>query len=90
MRSGAILDVIYSRRHAIRLAGLALLVVGLGVAIGIDAVAGLVLVAIAALVLVPVQPLLLARMRSAQARRRAPRNGHVPGADAHDVEPPSG
>jgi len=47
------------------------------------------LVGVAALVLLSVQPLLLARLRSRQLRRRAPRNGHVPGADAHDVDLPS-
>jgi len=83
------LDLIYRRRHFLRLAGLALLVAGACVAIGVDAVAGLVLVGVAALVLLPVQPLVLARIRSRQMRRRAPRNGHVPGADAHDVDLPS-
>jgi len=83
------LDLIYRRRHFLRLAGLALLVAGLGVAIGIDAAAGLVLIGVAALVLLSVQPLLLARIRSRELRRRAPRNGHVPGADAHDVDLPS-
>jgi len=83
------LDLIYRRRHFLRLAGLALLVAGLGVAIGIDAAAGLVLIGVAALVLLSVQPLLLARIRSRELRRRAPRNGHVPGADAHDLDLPS-
>jgi len=83
------LDLIYRHRHFLRLAGLALLVAGLGVAIGIDAAAGLVLIGVAALVLLSVQPLLLARIRSRELRRRAPRNGHVPGADARDVDLPS-
>jgi hypothetical protein len=83
------LDLIYRWRHSLALAGLALLIGGLGVAIGIDAVAGLVLVGVAALVLLSVQPQLMAHLRSRQLRRRAPRNGHVPGADAHDVDLPS-
>jgi hypothetical protein len=83
------LDLIYRRRHLLRVAGPALLVAGALVAIGIDRIAGLVLVGVAALVLLSVQPLLLARIRSRQMRRRAPRNGHVPGADAHDVDLPS-
>jgi hypothetical protein len=82
-----VLDVIYRRRRALRLGGLALLVAGLGVAIGVDAAAGLALVGVAALVLGSVQPLVLARWRSRQARRRAPRNGHGPGADASDIDP---
>jgi hypothetical protein len=82
-------DLLYRKRNAIALVGLALLVVGLGVAIGIDAAAGLAVVGVAALVLASVQPQLLAHLRSRQARRRAPRNGHVPGADAHDVDLPS-
>ena len=83
------LDLIYRGRTAIRLAGLALLATGLGVATGIDGAAGLALVGAAALVLVPVQPVVLARLRSRQGRRRAPRNGHLPGANADEVEPPS-
>jgi uncharacterized membrane protein YhiD involved in acid resistance len=82
-------DWIYGRRHVLGLVGLALLFAGLGVAIGIDAAAGFALVGVAALVLALVQPLLLAQMRSREARRRAPRNGHVPDADAHDVDLPS-
>jgi predicted Kef-type K+ transport protein len=81
-----VLDLIYASRHALRLGGLALLIAGLGVAIGIDAAAGLSLVALGAVLLALVQPLVLARMRSRQARRRAPRNGHGPGADAQDVD----
>jgi membrane protein implicated in regulation of membrane protease activity len=81
-----VFDLIYRTRHALRLGGLALLVVGLAVTIGIDTAAGLGLVALAAVVLALVQPLVLARMRSRQARRRAPRNGHGPGADAQDVD----
>jgi hypothetical protein len=65
-----------------------LLAVGLGVAIAIDAAAGLAIVGVAALVLASVQPQLLAHLRSRQARRQAPRNGHVPGTDAHDVDLP--
>ena len=83
------LDLTYRHRHFLRLAGLVLLVAGPCVAIGIDGVAGLVLVGVAAIVLLSVQPLLLARIHSRQMRRRAPRNGHVPGADAQDVDLPS-
>ena len=79
-----VIELLHRRRHRLRLLGLALLLAGLGVAIGIDAAAGLALVGLAALVLVPVQPLLLARMRSHAARRRASRNGHGPAADARD------
>ena len=79
----------YRHAHIVRLVGVALLFAGLGVAIGIDAVAGLSVVGLAALVLASVQPQLLAHIRSRQARRRAPRNGHVPGADADDVDLPS-
>ena len=82
-------DLLSRRRNAIALTGIALLLVGLGVAIGIDAAAGLSLVGVAALLLASVQPQLLAHLRSRQARRRAPRNGHVPVADAHDVNLPS-
>ena len=79
-----VIELLHGWRHRLRLAGLALLLAGLGVAMGIDAAAGLALVGLAALVLVPVQPLLLARMRSRAARRRASRNGHGPAADARD------
>jgi hypothetical protein len=79
----------YSRRNTLRLIGLALLFTGLGVAVGVDVVAGLAVVGLAALVLASVQPQLLAHIRSRRARRRAPRNGHVPGADADDVDLPS-
>src|SRR5436190_22297418 len=82
-------DLLYRRRNAIALAGIAVLLVGLGVAIGIDAGAGLAVVGLAALLLASVQPQLLAHLRSRQARRGAPRNGHVPGADAHDIDLPS-
>jgi hypothetical protein len=82
-------DLLYRRRNAIALLGLALVLVGLGIAVGIDVVAGLAVVGVAALLLASVQPQLLAHLRSRQARRRAPRNGHVPGADAHDVDLPS-
>jgi hypothetical protein len=43
---------------------------------------------VAALVLLPVQPQLLAHLRSRQARRRAPQNGHGAGADADDFDLP--
>ena len=79
-------DRIYAKRHALRLSGLTALIAGLAVAIGIDSRAGLGLVALAAVLLALVQPFVLARMRSRQARRRAPRNGHGPGADAQDVD----
>jgi hypothetical protein len=79
-----VIELLHRQRHRLRLAGLALLFAGLGVAIGIDATAGFALVGLAALVLIPVQPLLLARMRSRAARRRASRNGHGPAADARD------
>jgi hypothetical protein len=81
-----VVDAIYRTRHALRLAGLVLLLAGLGVAVGVDASAGLVMVGFGALVLVPVQPQLLGRMRAREARRRAPRNGHGPGADAQDID----
>ena len=84
--SGLVFDLIYASRHALRLGGLAVLAAGLGVAIAIDSDAGLGLVVLGAVILALVQPLLLARMRSRQARRRAPRNGHGPGADTHDVD----
>ncbi|HKN94717.1 MAG TPA: hypothetical protein VJU60_10325 [Thermoleophilaceae bacterium] len=80
---------VYRNRHRIQLAGLVLVVAGLAVAIGIEAAAGLAIVGAAALLLVAVQPQLLAHLRSRQGRRRAPRNGHMPGADADDVSPPS-
>lgn len=83
------IDAIYRRRHRIQLAGLLVLLAGLGVAIGVEAAAGLALVGAAALLLAVVQPQLLAHLRSQQGRRRAPRNGHLPGADADDVRPPS-
>jgi len=83
------IDLLYRNRHRIQLAGLLLVLSGLGVAIGVDAAAGLGIVAAAALVLVSVQPQLLAHLRSRQGRRRAPRNGHMPGADADDANPPS-
>ena len=79
-----VIELLHRWRHHLRLTGLALLLAGLGVAIGIDATAGLAVVGLAAIVLVPVQPLLLARMRSRAARRRASRNGHGPAADARD------
>src|SRR5204863_423894 len=65
-------DLLYRRRNAIALAGIAVLLVGLGVAIGIDAGAGLAVVGLAALLLASVQPQLLAHLRSRQARRGAP------------------
>ncbi|HEY1596162.1 MAG TPA: hypothetical protein VGF74_12250 [Thermoleophilaceae bacterium] len=79
-------EFVYKRRNSLRLAGLALLVAGLGIAIGISAVAGLVLIALAALILAAVQPLLMAHVRSRQARRRARNNGHGPGTGADDVD----
>lgn len=83
------IDAIFRHRHTIQLAGLLLVLAGLGVAIGFEEVAGLVMVGAAALLLAVVQPQLLAQLRSRQGRRRAPRNGHVPGADADDVKPQS-
>jgi hypothetical protein len=82
-------EFVYKSRHTLRLFGLALLVAGLGIAIGISEVAGLVVIGVAALVLVSVQPLLLAHLRSRQARMRAPNNGHGAGTDADDVDLPS-
>jgi hypothetical protein len=84
-----VLDLIYRRRHGLRLSGLALLAAGLAIAVGIDAAAGVGVACVAALVLAAVQPLILAHMRARAARRRAPRNGHGPGADAQDVDLPS-
>jgi hypothetical protein len=81
-------DWIYRHRHTLGLSGLALLAAGLAIAIGIDAAAGLAMVGAAALVLAAVQPLLLARIRSREARRRAPRNGH--GAQDVDLPPRQG
>ncbi len=83
------IDWVYRNRHRIQLAGLLLVVCGLGVAIGIEVAAGLAIVGAAALLLAAVQPQLLARLRSRQGRRRAPRNGHLPGTDTDDVKPPS-
>jgi hypothetical protein len=80
-----VVEFVYRRRHAVRLAGLALLAAGLGIAIGISAAAGLALAGVAALVLAAVQPQLLAPLRSRQARRRAPKNGHGPDADDVDL-----
>jgi predicted Kef-type K+ transport protein len=82
-------DWVYRNRHRIQLAGLVMVVAGLGVAIGLEVAAGLAIVGAAALLFVTVQPQLLAHLRSRQGRRRAPRNGHLPGADADDVRPPS-
>lgn len=79
-------EFVYSRRHALRIGGLALLVAGIGVAIAISEVAGWALIGAAALVLAAVQPLLLAHIRYRQAQERAPQNGQ--GADAEDLEPP--
>jgi hypothetical protein len=86
---GTVDDLIYRRRHGLRLTGLALLAAGLAIAIGVDSAAGLAVVGLGALVLLVVQPLILARARARAARRRAPRNGHGPGADAQDVDLPS-
>jgi hypothetical protein len=81
-----VVEFVYKRRQGLRLLGLALLAAGIGVAIGISALAGWILVGAAALVLASVQPLLLAHIRYRQAHRRAPQNGH--GADPEDLEPP--
>jgi uncharacterized protein (DUF58 family) len=70
----------------LRLAGLLLLAAGLGIAIGISAVAGLVLIALAALILAAVQPLLMAHLRSRQVKRRAQNNGHGPATGGDDVD----
>jgi hypothetical protein len=82
-------EFVYKRRHTLRLVGLALFVAGLGTAIGISEVAGFVLIGVAAVVLGSVQPLLLAHVRSRQARLRAPNNGHGSGTDPDDVDLPS-
>jgi hypothetical protein len=81
-------EFVYKRRHVLRLGGLALLVAALCIGIAFDEVGGLVLMGVAALVLLPVQPQLLAHLRSRQARRRAPQNGHGAGADADDFDLP--
>lgn len=80
------LDLVFRRRHAVRLAGLALLVAGIALAAGIAVPAGIVLIALAAIVLALVQPQILARVRSRRAQRLAPRNGHGPGADASELD----
>jgi predicted Kef-type K+ transport protein len=80
------MDRVYRHRHVLQLIGLGLLVAGLGVAIGVDAAAGIALIGAAALLLALVQPLLLARLRSSQARRRAPTNGHVADAEPDDID----
>jgi len=79
-------EFVYKRRHVLRLGGIALLVAGLCTGIAFDEVGGLVLIGLAALVLLAVQPQLLAHLRSRQAGRRAPQNGH--GADADDFDAP--
>jgi predicted Kef-type K+ transport protein len=79
-----VVEFVYRRRHTLRIAGLGLLIAGLGVAIGLDAAAGLVLVGAAALLLACSQPLLLAHLRYRQARRQAPHNGHGPRVDDLD------
>jgi hypothetical protein len=79
-----VVEFVYRRRHVLRIAGLALLMAGLGVAIGLDAVAGFALIGAAALLLACAQPLLLAHLRYRQARRQAPNNGHGPRVDDFD------
>jgi hypothetical protein len=65
---------------------LALLAAGVGVAIGIDVVAGVALIAVAVLILGCVQPLLLARLHHRRARRLAGSNGHGPGVHPDDID----
>jgi hypothetical protein len=79
-------EFVYRRRHALRLAGLALLAAGIGVAIGLSALAGWALIGAAALVLASVQPLLLAQIRHRHVHKRAQGNGH--GADPEDFDLP--
>jgi len=81
-------EFVYKRRQLFRLGGIALLVAGLCIGIAFDEAAGFVVMGIAALVLLSVQPQLLAHLRSRQARRRAPQNGHGAGADADDFDVP--
>jgi uncharacterized membrane protein YhiD involved in acid resistance len=81
-----VVEFVYRRQQALRLAGLALLAAGVGVAIGIDVVAGAVLIAMAALILACVQPLLLAHLRHRRARHVARSNGHGPGVHPDDID----
>jgi len=79
-------DWLHRRRHALRLAGLALLACGLAVALVFDALAGLVVIALSAVPLVLAQPLILARARSRAARKVAHGNGHTPGTGPEDLD----
>jgi hypothetical protein len=81
-------EFVYKRRHVFRLCGIAVLVAGLCIGIAFDEAGGLGLIGVAALVLLAVQPQLLAHLRSRQARRRAPQNGHGAGTDADDFDLP--
>jgi hypothetical protein len=77
---------IHSHRQALRLVGLALLVAGLAVALAIDVVAGLALIAAAAVPLALVQPIILARARSRSVNKVASSNGHSPGTQSEDLD----
>jgi hypothetical protein len=68
-------------------AGLALLVVGIVLALAVDSVAGFAVIGAAALVLAVSQPLLIQRVRSRVGRRAAPRNGHPGPTLPEDVDP---
>ena len=81
-------EFVYKRRHVLRLCGIGLCVAGLCIAIAYSALAGTAVFVVGALVLASVQPLLLAHLRSRQARRRAPQNGHGAGTDADDFDVP--
>ena len=83
---GCVLEQIHRRRHAVRLIGLALLVVGLAVALAFDAVAGLALVAASAVPLALVQPQILALVRSRSVSKVARGNGHSPGTQSEDLD----
>jgi hypothetical protein len=81
-----VVEFVYRRQQALRLAGLGLLAAGVGMVIGIDVIAGAVLIAIAAVILACVQPLLLAHRRHRRARRLARSNGHGPGVHLDDID----
>jgi len=81
-------EFVYTRRNSLRLIGIGVSVAGLCIAITFSELAGTIVFVVGALVLASVQPLLLAHLRSKQARRRAPQNGHGAGADVHDFDEP--
>jgi hypothetical protein len=78
---------LYRHRHALRLAGLGLLAAGLAIALAVDPLAGLIIVAGAVPPLALSQPLVLAHARSRSARRVASTNGHQAPADPDEFQP---